>query len=166
MATRVQTLRSKLEISADRINHRPELARHVAAVMAHWSAVELELIRLVLCLLGFEYRSGLVMYAALDGDAAKHAALSALMAAKLPRPMQETWADIWRRLKEPRYGRNALAHWLYATSDDYPDDILLVDPRSEIRWGLFQSALIRSKRTPPPEHKMMMLMLRKREAYR
>jgi hypothetical protein len=118
MAMRVQTLRSKVEISADSINARPALGPPIAAVMAHWSALELELIGLVACLLGLEYRSGLTMYAALDGETARSAVVSALLSSRLPVPMQERWIDIWRRLKAPRSDRNAFAHWLYATCDD------------------------------------------------
>lgn len=140
MAERLQTLTSKLVVAADRISTRPDLAPRIAAVMAHWSALEMEVTRIVACLLGTEWRSGMTMYAALEGNAARVAVIKALIAARLPAPLQNRWDDICRRLAAPRDDRNAFAHWLYATSDDHPSDLLLVDPRSEIAWAMEQAS--------------------------
>lgn len=127
-----QPLRKKysffdLERSTFALAKRPQLALAVACICSVWGSVERGLEMLLLTMLGVDSTVGHAMYKALTGSAAQRSAFDAVAAVKLTADEQEALAEVWQEFKVCGGMRNDIAHGIWASHDDFPDALILLD---------------------------------------
>ncbi len=114
---------------AGAINRRPELALEALKVIAFWAEIEGDLATILAAMLKADVATGVAMYEALSMGEGRRAALSAAARQALPEWQAKLFEAIQFATSPSRKQRNAFAHNLWATADDLPDAILLMDPK-------------------------------------
>ena len=112
----------------------PDLALLALEAIASWSNVESFMLHLFIELFGGQGSLAADVFLALDGQAAKSAAIaSAANSVLSSRPDElKVLQAIMAIAKTNEKDRNKLAHWTWGESPDLPDALLLVDPRAYI----------------------------------
>jgi len=116
------------------LERHAQLAAVALEAIASWSNVEAFLLRLFVQVLGGDQSLATAVYLALEGQAAKSAAIRAAAALAL-RSQAGTLAVLDALLaiaKTNEKERNRLAHWAWGDSPDLPDALLLYDPRTNL----------------------------------
>lgn len=114
---------------------RPHLAVLAMERIASWATVESWLLKLYVDLSGGNKSMAADIFLALEGNAAKSAAITKLIARIEPR-YQTLYLAISKMAKTRSKERDKLAHWIWGISPQYIDALLLADPRSEVRKTL------------------------------
>lgn len=112
---------------------RPRLGILAMAAIASWSNVETFMLHAFVELLGGQQSLAADVYVALDGKAAKNAAIEAAAKRALadsPELQQVFWT-LLSIVKSAQKERDKLAHWQWGTVSDLPDALILVDPRKD-----------------------------------
>ena len=122
-----------LGIAADRpLAKHANLALLAIEAIASWSNVESFMLHLFIELFGGQGSLAADVFLALDGQAAKSAAIDAAANSVLSdRPDElKVLRAIMAIAKTNEKDRNKLAHWTWGESPDLPDALLLVSPRA------------------------------------
>jgi hypothetical protein len=106
----------------------PDLARSISDVIATWSQVECNLGVLLARMLGAAARPSMAMYSALSSSAAQMAALQAAADVALSRERLELFGALLILVKRAATKRNKIAHWLWGTSVQVPNALILLNP--------------------------------------
>jgi hypothetical protein len=106
----------------------PDLARSISDVIATWSQVECNLGVLLARMLGAAARPSMAMYSALSSSAAQMAALQAAADVALSRERLELFGALLILVKRAATKRNKIAHWLWGTSVQIPNALILLNP--------------------------------------
>lgn len=108
---------------------RPELGLKAMEVIATWSHVESFMLSTYVELAGGDNADAAAVYLAMETSSAKSAAINTLAELKLTQDNLVLLKAIIKILKSSEKHRNKLAHWIWGTSDQIPDGLLLADPR-------------------------------------
>lgn len=108
----------------------PELALLAMSIMSDWSLLEGAMSSLFVNMLGANPIPGTAMYASLTSTAAQKSALRAVATASLSTNRQDVFEAILTHFGSVAKERNKIAHWLWGTSPDIPDAVLLTNPSS------------------------------------
>ncbi|MCA0029134.1 hypothetical protein LB562_32330 [Mesorhizobium sp. B263B1A] len=111
------------------VNSNPTLAPYAMEVIAAFSGVEQNMLRIFLRLAGGNETDATTMYMALDGDGPKTAVFKALAKQKLEAAALEMFNALLKKVGSVRKERNKIAHWSWGFSPNLPDDLLLMDSR-------------------------------------
>jgi hypothetical protein len=109
---------------------RPKLAVLVSEAIASWSNVESFMLRLFIELVGGRKSTAADMFLALETGGPKKAAIGAAAKSRLSDEHLELLRAIMAVADTNEKERNKLAHWAWGESDDIPDGLLLLDPKS------------------------------------
>lgn len=111
------------------IRSRPALALLAIEVISTWSHVENFMLRLYLDMAGGHETDAAAVYLAMDTANAKTKVVTTLAERRLSPDNQKLLRAILRLVKSYQLDRDKLAHWIWGTSPDLPDAVLLFDPR-------------------------------------
>ena len=112
------------------LSQRPELAIMAMEVIASWSHVESFMMQMYIELAGGLETDAAAVFLALETTTAKSAAINVLAKRKLPADHVILLRAIIKIIKSGQKERDKLAHWIWGTSENIPDAILLADPRA------------------------------------
>lgn len=107
-------------------NHHPENLQSALRVIAHWSEIDSDVAILVSQFLKSDVETGMAMYQALSGGAAKRAVALAASKSALPEWQFLLFQAIGKATQKSREQRNIFAHGVWAYSEDIPQASLLV----------------------------------------
>jgi L-alanine-DL-glutamate epimerase-like enolase superfamily enzyme len=132
----LHSVRPKAKVTVDHvgITDRPELAQLLGTAIAIWAHVESSLAGLLAGILGGKpAETPIAMYSALTSTASQYAALRAAADTALhDSDSKKLFEAIYHLVTRNSNARHKFAHWLWATSDELVDALLLVDPRAAI----------------------------------
>jgi len=130
---------SKLALGANyeigNVGHRPlhqreNLASLAMEAVAAWAHVEGIMLHMFVRLAGGEQADAAAVFLAMETATAKAAAITTLAERKLPADGVALLRAILKAHKSGQKERDKLAHWIWGTSNDLPDALLLKDPRN------------------------------------
>ncbi len=123
----------KLSIKTDSFIHRPEIAVAVAQCLDKWSWVEVQTAQLYVALCRTNHENAATYFCALESSKAKTDAIRVLAMNAMGYDDYRLIVAILKLIKSLQRVRDRLAHWLWTTSDDLPEAIIIYDPKSLIR---------------------------------
>jgi hypothetical protein len=112
------------------LSRRPQLAIMAVEAIAAWAHVEKFMLNMYVELAGGAQADAAVVYLAMETASAKSAAITALAERKLTPDNLNLLRVLIRVTKTAQKDRDKLAHWIWGSSDQLPDALLLADPRS------------------------------------
>ena len=107
----------------------PRLSALALECISSWSTVDSWSMRLYITLAGGPTSIAAEMYLSLEGSRPKSAALDPLVK-RLEPEMQRLYSALAKLKASGQKSRDKLAHWVWGTSSELPDCLLLADPRS------------------------------------
>src|ERR1700730_11223503 len=110
----------QIDLTAETIMQRPELAKHIALISALWNRIDAALATLLAALLGTEARVGMTMYLAIQADGAKRAALDAIVAMRMTTPEKIEFQAILQEVSKRSCERNDVIHGAWGISPRSP----------------------------------------------
>jgi hypothetical protein len=108
----------KYRLHFDNFNDRPAVAQAIAECIAAWSRVEAEYGFLFISLLQANEQQGSELYASLESDKSKRAAIEALAVSRLHKQKLELLRTLLVYTKSLQKIRDKIAHWVWGTSND------------------------------------------------
>ena len=132
-----------LRISPGAFDLRPNLAVLVAKIIASWSEAEARLANVLVTMLGAHADPAIAMFQALSSTNAQTDAIDAAAREVLAEEQFERFDAIMAIFRRARKKRNRLAHHTWATIDDLPDALALIDPAGRVQSALTINKLIR-----------------------
>jgi hypothetical protein len=108
--------------------NKPELTVLVAGIVARWAWIEHDLNILLLHILRAEAKPALAMFSILTNPRLQMNAVNAAAEAVLSYDQSEIFAAAMLAVDSVQLDRNRLAHWVWGTSPELPDCLLLVNP--------------------------------------
>jgi|SRR5579863_9682037 len=126
----VSSKRRDAEVNLDPIALRrhPELAARIADAIAFWSRIESILGSILGRMLGSQARPSIAMYEAIRSSQVQMDVLEAAANAALSPENLEVFNPLLVAVKHAGAARHKIAHWLWADSRDFPDNLILVNP--------------------------------------
>jgi hypothetical protein len=112
-------------------SQRPQLAPLAIEGIASWSTVESFMLRLYVTMCGGPEDKAAAIFLSLESQSPKSAAIQAV-AKFFPADQQALLRAILAISKTRQKHRDKLAHWVWGTSRELPDALLLVNPRTTI----------------------------------
>ncbi len=109
---------------------RPALAVMAMEAIAAWAHVESFMLRMYVELAGGAQSDAAAAYLALDTTSAKSKVVSVLAKLKLSKENYSLLRALIKLTKTAQKDRDKLAHWIWGSSEQLPDAILLADPRN------------------------------------
>jgi hypothetical protein len=113
------------------ITLRPELGLFVAEIIARWAAIEGGIGAILSHMLGVAARPVMAMLNAVTSTSAQMDMIEAAGGAKLFDPDLEIFEAVIKVARGAAKKRNAIAHHIWAYSEELPDALLLVDPEGQ-----------------------------------
>jgi hypothetical protein len=107
----------------------PIYVRQFSNIVAEWTTAEIEMSYLALDLLGLHGEAALPLYETLQSGKTQRDAIEALVRANLDASRVSDYAEITRRLSSARKQRNTVVHGVWAISNNFPADMILLDQR-------------------------------------
>lgn len=117
-------------VGDDPLSHRPQIALLAMKSIAAWSNVESFMLRTFVELAGGQKADAAAVFLAMETSTAKSAAISALAERKLSAPNLALLRAIIKVVKSAQKERDKIAHWIWGTSAQLLDALLLADPRN------------------------------------
>lgn len=102
----------------------------MAECIAKWSVVDTHLGYLFISLLRSNEGLGAALYGDFESAKAKSNAIKALAVASLSADENDLISRLLKHVSSQQKTRDKLAHWLIGTSEDLPDSLILVNPKS------------------------------------
>jgi hypothetical protein len=127
---------ARVRIGFGAFRERPQLALDVMQVISIWAHTDVELSCLTATFLKADFTVVSAMLDALTGGEAKRAAINAAANAVLDKSAGDEWdlyQKVMSRIRPSRLIRNDFTHKLWATAEELPDALLLVEPSEQIR---------------------------------
>ena len=120
---------SDMRTSAFAISLHPNtsFAHQFSTIVCQWTATEIEMSKLALDILGLHGEAALPLYLTLQSGKTQRDAIEALVRANMNPDRISDFEETWRRLSSSRNQRNTVVHGIWALSNDFPDDMILVD---------------------------------------
>ena len=112
------------------IARRPDLAVLSMAAIAAWAHVESFMLRAYVELAGGSDADAAAVYLALEGAGPKTKVIAVLAERKLSAAHLALLRAILKVAKSGQKERDKLAHWIWGTSEELPEALLLADPRN------------------------------------
>lgn len=112
------------------LDDKPELARHVSRIFAHWGLIEYRLSLLLVRVLGADAAPAIAMFSTLTAQHLQLGALEAAAKAALTEHEFEVFSAMMRVTDMVAITRHQLAHWIWGSCNELPDALLLADPRT------------------------------------
>lgn len=123
----------------------PELGALVSEVIASWTHVEVNLMRLFMALIGGRNTLASELFLSMESRGARAAAIAALARTKLKDKQRRDAVEALLHIAKSKQGeRDRVAHWVWGTAvstktpNPFADAVVLIDPR----------IFVRSKRRP------------------
>ncbi len=107
---------------------RPTVTPEIAKAACEWSHIECLLGIALAVILETEAQTGLAMFLALTSSSNQMTVLDAAAQAKLTEADKEMVTAVMSIVRTAARERNKLVHWCYAISNDFPADLLIIDP--------------------------------------
>jgi hypothetical protein len=132
---------------------RPDLAKDIATVVSQWSLLE-SLYSIILAMMAEpDPELVILIQNAIVGTGASDAMLRAVASAKLSTRLQDQLTKALTTTRQRARERNTIAHGVWATSEDYPRALILLDPvdlaRQQIR-AMLKAAVAGKRRKSKP----------------
>ncbi len=128
---------------------RPDLALLAMRVIAAWSLLESDFEGVFVQMLGANPRPAAAIYASLTSAATQKAALRAIAEFEIPMPERDVLDALFSQLATVAKDRNKVAHWIWGSSPDLPDGVLLTDPKAMIKYRVATEDYDRTMRDKP-----------------
>lgn len=113
----------------DAFKMRPKIALAVARCLDAWSWVETQTAMLYVALCRTNHEQAVDYFCSLESAKAKTDAIRVAAMNLLPETEVRIINALLRYIKSQQSTRDRMAHWLWATSGDLLDDILIYDPK-------------------------------------
>jgi hypothetical protein len=121
---------ANVSLHLEHSTNNAELAVLVTGIFARWAWIEHQLSILLLHILDAEAKPALAMLSELKTQKLQMSAMRAAAKAVLSPELFETFAAVMFAVDCVQNDRNRLAHWVWGTSPELPDRLLLVNPES------------------------------------
>lgn len=109
---------------------RPQIAIRVAECISAWAEIETTLGVLLALLLGVNAKAALAMYGTTENRTTQIKMLMAAAEHTVPQEESDILAAVLAAHARPAAkDRDKLAHWCWGSSPDFPEALLLTDPR-------------------------------------
>jgi hypothetical protein len=111
------------------MHNNPHLAARAMQCIVEWAGVERTWLSIYVQLAGGSKTDAVTVFLAIESEAARNAALTALAKAKLPEEWLELMRIVSKISRQTAKERHKLAHWIWGESARIPDALLLQNPR-------------------------------------
>jgi len=110
---------------------RPQLAILAMEAIAAWSHVENFMLRMYVQMAGGQQADAAAVYLALESNSVKTKAINVLAERKLEPGNLRLLRALIKVAKSAQKERDKLAHWIWGSTPELPDALLLSDPRNQ-----------------------------------
>lgn len=111
------------------VSTRHESAIWLAQAVASWSMVDATTANLFITLTGDRWEDAADLYAAIESERAKDAALKALALAFFSKAEHDKFNQQLSAMASARKARNKFAHWVWGECTQVKDGLIAIDPR-------------------------------------
>lgn len=111
----------------------PALGVLPMTVISHWARIDAVLATLLSGMLKSDLMIGLAMYQRLMGGEARRSALDGAAKEALNESDYNLYLSVLKVIKPSRDRRNDFAHYMWASSPELPDALLLIDPKAVVK---------------------------------
>lgn len=151
---------AKLKVHSKSLERRSDLAPFIAKIIAGWALVEVGIGTMLSFILEAEFAATAAMLYSLRSSSAQIDAVAAAGKAKLTGRDLEMFEAVLIIARAAAKKRNAIAHHVWAHSDELPDALLLVEPQAYVNHFVELHSKIATKSfhhpwkllAPDPEH--------------
>jgi hypothetical protein len=121
---------AKAQVSQKALELRPALAPYIAGIIAKWALIEAGIGTMLSFILEAEFAATAAMLSTLRSASAQIDAVAAAGRAKLAGRDLDLFEAVIIIARSAAKKRNAVAHHIWAYSDELPDALLLVEPQA------------------------------------
>jgi hypothetical protein len=121
--------RGLITVGPEVLETRPALALRIAKIAAISSHLQMQLGLLLAALLRTEAATGVAMYLSLSGTRPQEAILTGAATHRLNKTDLDDFKHLMNKVVRPALtSRNNVVHRMWATSDEYADTLIAIDP--------------------------------------
>jgi len=135
-----------INFNPDCMEKNSELGGLIADIIARWSAIEHRLAHIMIMLLGSNPVPAYAIFSTLINSSTQFDAVDRVAKSELSEENYERFAASLSVVKTMAKARNKLAHWIWATSPQVPEALLLGRPvkllEKAVRIQMFQSEFV------------------------
>jgi len=113
------------------LNDKPELAKLVASIFAHWAAIEQWLSLILVRILGADAEPAIAMFSTLTAQHLQMGALDAAAKAGLTADEYDVFLAVIEVTDSVQTPRNHLAHWTWGSCLGLSDALCLAEPKAQ-----------------------------------
>ena len=117
----------------DTLDERPNVAQAIAECIATWSRVDCAYGYLFVSMLKTNEKQGAELFASMESANSKIIAIKALAISSLSEQKVEILERLLRYTKSQQKVRDKIAHWVWGTSNELVDSMVLCDPK--VMWA-------------------------------
>ena len=128
LSTFLKTGNYSLQFNADALRDKPDFAALIAEAIARWARIEAGVGNIFVEMLGSEINAGYAMFSALRATTLQFQVIKSTANSVLTGEALEVFSATMGVVESVQPERNRLAHWLWGSSPQVPEGLLLIDP--------------------------------------
>jgi hypothetical protein len=113
---------------------RPKLAAHIGLIVGMWATVESRLSHMLSIILHSDAEIGATLFSVIKAEGGRFAMIRAIAEDRLTPEQQAEYSALKKRIESVGSYRDAIAHNIWAISEDHPDSLILFDAKASARF--------------------------------